>query len=305
MLRRTLLGALPLALAAPALAQNAPPRSLKLVMLGTGTPNAEPDRSGPALAIMKGEHSYLFDAGPGIVRRATAAVQRHQLAALQPPNLDIVFLTHLHSDHTVGLPDLMFTPWVLERTAPLRVFGPPGTARMTRLLQEAYSEDVHVRISGLEPANTTGWRALATEIPHAGLAFENSDVRIEAIPVRHGSWRHAYGYRVSDGQSTIVISGDTAPCPAIVEAARGVDVLVHEVYSARRVVTRPPEWQRYHAAFHTSTRELAEIAAAARPSLLVLTHKLGWGATDAELVQELRDFGYDGSVVLPADLDLI
>jgi ribonuclease BN (tRNA processing enzyme) len=305
LLRRTLLGALPLALTAPTLAQEGPPRSLRLVMLGTGTPNAEPDRSGPALAIVKGDHSYLFDAGPGIVRRAAAAVRRHHLAALQPPNLDIVFLTHLHSDHTVGLPDLIFTPWVLERTAPLRVFGPPGTSRMTRLLQEAYAEDVHVRVGGLEPANTTGWRAMPTEIPRAGLAFENLDVRVEAIPVRHGSWRHAYGYRVSDGQSTIVISGDTAPCPAIVEAARGADILVHEVYSARRVVTRPPEWQRYHAAFHTSTRELAEITAVARPDLLVLTHTLAWGATDAELVAELRDFGYDGSVVLAQDLDLI
>src|SRR5262249_23232710 len=150
------------------------------------------------------------------------AAQRHQLEALRPPHLDTVFLTHLHSDHTVGLPDLMLSPWVLDRTAPLRLFGPPGAARMARLLTEAYDEDIHMRLDGGEPSNKTGWRTHATDIRGPGLVLEENGVHVEAVPVLHGAWRHAYGYRISDGQTAIVISGDTGPrSPALVEAARG------------------------------------------------------------------------------------
>jgi ribonuclease BN (tRNA processing enzyme) len=129
-------------------------------------------------------------------------------------------------------------------------------------------------------------------------------VRVEAVPVLHGAWPHAYGYKVSDGTRSIVVSGDTRPCPAIVEAACNADVLVHEVYSTHRFATRPPEWQRYHAAFHTSTRELAAIANEARPGLLVLTHQLFWGATPEDLVAELREYGYAGPVASARDLDM-
>src|SRR5690348_10191309 len=107
-----------------------PPPATRVVVLGTGTPNADPDRSGPAVAIIVGNSSYLVDAGPGIVRRAAKAARDDSIAALRMPQLRRVFITHLHSDHTTGLPDLIFSPWVLERTAPLDVFGPPGTKRM-------------------------------------------------------------------------------------------------------------------------------------------------------------------------------
>lgn len=304
MKRRTLLSGLASLIGTSAAISQTPPHDMKLVMLGTGTPNATPERSGPALAITKGRRSYLFDAGPGVVRRAAAAAARYNLDALQPSHLDTVFLTHLHSDHTVGLPDLMLTPWVLERAAPLRVYGPEGTMRMTRLLQQAYAEDIKMRLYGGEPSNRTGWRTETTEIGAPGLVVQDDQVRIEAIRVRHGAWDRAYGYSVSDGARTIVISGDTAPCQAIVDAARGADILVHEVYSSRHFHERTPEWQRYHAAFHTSTQELADIARRARPLLLVLTHQLFWGATSEELIAELREYGYDGTVVSANDLDM-
>src|SRR5204863_7453244 len=127
-----------------------------VVLLGTGTPNADPDRSGPAVAIVVRGSVYLVDAGPGVVRRAEEA-RRRGVAALTQPNLKMVFLTHLHSDHTVGLPDLIFTPWVLDRTAPLEVFGPHGTRAMIAHLTAAFVEDVRVRLDGVQPQNKTGY----------------------------------------------------------------------------------------------------------------------------------------------------
>lgn len=274
--------------------------SASLVVLGTGTPNADPDRSGPALAVVVNGVAYLVDAGPGVVRRAAAA-QRDGVAALTPKRLDKVFITHLHSDHTVGLPDLIFTPWVLERTAPLSVYGPPGIAAMTRHLEQAYAEDVHVRIDGAEPANETGYRVAAHEVA-PGVVYRDSNVVVHAFSVPHGDWRVAYGYRFDGGGRSIVISGDTRASDAVVRVCNGCDVLVHEVYSAERFVTRPPEWQRYHAAAHTSTKELAALATRAHPRLLVLYHQLFWGTDDDGLVREIRAAGYPGDVVSARDL---
>jgi ribonuclease BN (tRNA processing enzyme) len=275
----------------------------KVVLLGTGTPNADPDRWGPAVAIVVGDEAYLVDAGVGVVRRAAAAARDQGLSPLQARNLRRVFITHLHSDHTLGLPDLMFSPWVLERPGPLDVYGPPGIAAMTRHLEEAWQEDIAMRRDGGEPKHPGTYQAVVHEIK-AGQVYQDAGVRVEAIAVAHGSWPAAFGYRFVTADRTIVVSGDTRPAPALVEACRGCDVLVHEVYSAERFKTRPPEWQAYHAAFHTSTVELAALANAAKPKLLVLYHQLFWGATDADLEREIRAAGYAGRIVSGRDLDV-
>jgi ribonuclease BN (tRNA processing enzyme) len=279
---------------------NPPPPGAFVVVLGTGTPNADPDRSGPSVAIVANGSPYLVDAGPGVVRRAAAA-ERAGVAALAPKRLDRVFITHLHSDHTVGLPDLIYTPWTLERTVPLAVYGPPGITQMTGHLQAAYTEDVRNRIDGAEPANTTGWAVQAHEVD-SGVVYRDSNVVVRAFAVPHGDWRHALGYRFEAGGRSIVVSGDTRASDAIVRACNGCDVLVHEVFSAERFKAREPEWQRYHAAAHTSTRELAELAARARPKLLVLYHQLYWGTDDDGLLREIRAAGYQGPVVSAKDL---
>jgi ribonuclease BN (tRNA processing enzyme) len=276
------------------------PTGTHALMLGTGTPNADPDRSGPAVAVIAGGHAYLVDAGPGIVRRAAAA-QRAGEAALAQPDLDILFLTHLHSDHTAGLSDLMLTPWVLDRARPLRVYGPPGTKAMLDHLQAAYSEDIRMRTEGLEQANDQGYRVEVHEI-EVGTVYEDDNVKVIAFAVPHGSWRYAFGYRFEASDRTIVVSGDTGPSDVFDSACNGCDVLIHEVYSSRRFLTRPARWQSYHSSFHTSTDELAAIATRARPALLVLYHQLYWGATDADLIAELRSAGYAGDVVSAHDL---
>ena len=289
----------------PAQPPTAPDPAPRVVILGTGTPNADPARSGPALAIVAGGRAYLVDAGPGVVRRAAAAAAEHGMAELEAPGLDILFITHLHSDHTVGLPDVILSPWVLDRPSPIHIFGPPGTADMAAHIEAAWRQDIHMRLFGLEPrdANRDAYRALVTETA-GGLVHEDENVRVTAIPVQHGSWPHALGYRFDADGTSIVISGDARPSESIVEACGGCDILVHEVYSAEAFRNRPTVWQRYHADSHTSTVELAEIAGRARPGLLVLYHQLYWGATDDDLLREVREAGYAGRVVSAADLDV-
>jgi ribonuclease BN (tRNA processing enzyme) len=279
-----------------------PPSEItQVVLLGTGTPNAEPDRWGPALAVVVNGTPYLVDAGAGVVRRASAAFARG-IEGLEVRRLGIVFLTHLHSDHTVGLPDLIYSPWVLEREAPLEVLGPPGTEAMAFHLAEAYKEDVAVRIQGLEPINPSGHVVEAKDV-QPGVVWEDENVKVTAFEVAHGDWAQAFGYRFETPDRVVVISGDTAPTEAVVEYCSGCDILVHEVYSQAGFDRRSPDWQRYHAASHTSAPELGRIASRAGARLVVLTHQLLWGATPDELLAEVQST-FDGPVAYGRDLDV-
>lgn len=273
----------------------------RIVLLGTGTPNADPDRSGPSVAIIAGGQPYLVDFGPGVVRRAAAA-RRAGIEALAVNKLNRAFVTHLHSDHTAGYADLIFTPWVLERKEPLEVYGPKGLKAMTDHLLKAYAEDIRVRLYGGEPSNKTGYRVNPHEVK-PGVIYRDQNVTVKAFPVPHGSWQQAFGYRFETPDRVIVISGDTGPGESIAENCRGCDVLIHEVYSQAGFLKRPPEWQQYHSRFHTSSMELARIASRARPGLLILYHQLWWGTTEEDLLREIKQ-GYDGRVVSGKDLEV-
>ena len=272
--------------------------------MGTGTPNADPNRAGPALAISVGDQSYIVDFGPGIVRQAAALSSNRggPFDSLNPKNLKVVFLTHLHSDHTTGYPDLILTPWVLERSDPLKVFGPKGIKNMTTKILEAYKADIDYRIDGLEPANESGWKVEAVEV-NEGIIYEDELIEVIAFKVNHGTWDNAYGYKFITEDKTIVVSGDTAPSKQLIEMSRGVDILVHEVYSQAGFNRRTEVWKKYHASHHTSTKELAEIANEAQPKLLVLTHILFWGSTEEEILEEVES-SYSGKVSLGQDLSI-
>jgi ribonuclease BN (tRNA processing enzyme) len=272
----------------------------QVVVLGTGNPNPDPERSGPAVAVVAGGTAYLVDAGVGVMRRAEQA-RRNGIAALAVDRIGTVFLTHLHSDHTIGLPDLIHTGWVAERSRPLALFGPPGTAALAEHLTQAWSADIANRTRQLQPHTPDGWRILAREI-REGIVYRDSSVSVRAIPVPHAGWEVALGFRFETADRVIVISGDTRPSDALADACNGCDVLIHEVYSTAGYATRPAEWQRYHAGAHTSTAELAALARRARPRLLVLYHQLYWGASDDDLIREIRAAGYDGPVVSARDL---
>jgi len=274
----------------------------QIVLLGTGTPIADPERSGSAVAIVVNGSSYLVDFGPGVVRRAVEAYQVHGIEALLPENLKRAFVTHLHSDHTAGYPDLILTPWVLDRDEPLEVYGPEGIREMTEHVLAAYTEDIHMRLFGLEEANRNGWKVNAYEI-RPGMIYQDENVTVEAFPVEHGSWPQAFGFKFICPDRTIVISGDTRPCRSLLEHAAGCDVLVHEVYCVQTFNERSPQWQAYHSYYHSSAYEVAEIASRIRPDLLVLYHQLFWGAPEGSILDEVRE-KYDGKVVSGCDLDI-
>ena len=285
-------------LTTPAAAQT-PADSTVVVLLGTGMPRPDPEASGPATAVVVGSRVYLFDAGPGVERRLAAA-------RLPINGVTALFLTHLHTDHTLGYPDLIFTSWVMGRRTALQAYGPPGLRRMTDHLLAAWSEDIAVRTSGLEREAPGGYRVSVHEI-RAGVVYDSAGVRVTAIDVQHGEWRYAFAYRVDTPDRSVVISGDTRPSDVLAAAARGVDVLVHEVYPEARLApeNRPggEDWPRYMRAFHTSDVELGRLAATAQPRLLILYHVVRMGGTDEEMLAGVRAGGFAGRVVIGRDLE--
>ena len=287
----------------------------KLVLLGTGTPNACPDASGPSSAVVVGDRAYLVDFGPGVVRQAAKAY-RNGIDALRPDRLVTAFCTHLHTDHTSGYPDLIFTPWVLERKEPLRLFGPKGIRDMTEHLLKAYKVDIDFRINGFEKANEVGYRVETQEI-NSGVIYRDDRVTVEAFPVSHGTLE-SYGFKFTTPDRVIVISGDTAPLEIVAEKAKGCDILLHEVEYTAGLAAREPKWQKYHREVHTLSVDLAEIAKKARPKLLVTYHRIyhmeiqdntvDVGAEMARrneaILEEIRNAGYEGPVVNGMDLDV-
>ena len=272
--------------------------SAVVITLGTGTPVPNPERAGPATAVVVGRRVLLFDAGAGVMRRLAAA-------GLPIDGVTAAFITHLHSDHTLGLPDLILTSWVMGRSTPMRLVGPPGLTRMTDHLTAAWGEDTLVRVTGLERGRPGGYRVETREV-QGGIVYDSGGITVTAIRVPHGEWEHAFAYRVDAARRSIVISGDTRPSDALERAASNVDVLVHEVYPETRIApeNRPGGelWPRYLREVHTSDVELGRMAGRARPRLLLLTHVLFMGASEQELVDGIRRGGFTGRVVVARDL---
>jgi ribonuclease Z len=270
----------------------------RVVLLGTGTPRPTPERAGPATAIVVGDRAYLVDFGPGVVRRAAAAAAKG-IPALEPTKLTVAFVTHLHSDHTAGYPDLLLSPWVLGRSAELNVYGPEGLEEMTRDVLHAWRRDIEIRTTGLEHRAPLAVRAHDVK---PGVVYKDDRVTVTAFLVAHGQWPEALGYRFDTPDRSIVLSGDTSPSDELVAQCHGCDVLLHEAYSPNAPKPAMENWDAYSAKYHTSTRELAEIATRAKPGLLILYHQSG-RAPDDQMMREVRR-GYAGKVVMGHDLDV-
>ena len=302
-------------LSCSSVAQNSPPSTAashtQIVLLGTGDPAADPDQSGPATAVVVNGTAYLVDFGAGVVRRAKSAVVDRGIKALEPTNLRVAFVTHLHSDHTVGYADLVLTPWVLGRRVPLEVYGPTGIKAMTEHLLEAYRVDFETRTNSETGSGgqTAEGHAVNVHEIQAGVVYKDGNITVTAFPTKHAM--ESFGYRFDTPDRSIVISGDTNPTQATIDACHGCDILIHEVRSLAGLAKRPPAFQRFASKYHTTTAQLAELASQAKPRLLILYHHgiairpdMNPNASSpAELLREISA-RYPGHVVMGRDLDV-
>ena len=301
-----------------------PTARTRVVLLGTGTPVPDPDRSGPATAIVVDDSAYLVDFGPGVVRRAELAALNRKIPAVEPGNLKVAFVTHLHSDHTAGYSDLILTGWTSGRKVPLEVYGPSGLQSMTEHILQAYRVDIETRTNPDGPMRDVGrfpegWKVHAHEIK-SGVIYKDEKVKVTAFATKHAM--ESYGYRFETPDRTIVISGDTNPVEATINACNGCDVLIHEAQPLELLAKMPESIQSFVAKYHTTTEQLAELANKAKPKLLVIYHTVSFppgiapprllppkSGADAlyaspEMLQKEIGSRYSGKFAIGKDLDV-
>jgi ribonuclease Z len=273
--------------------QRPAPKPPEVILLGTGFPRPDPERAGPATAVVVGDRVFVVDAGRGVTQRLWAS--GHPLKGLRA-----VFLTHLHSDHTSGLPDLFNTSWIFGRYEPLRLFGPPGTRELADAMLAFFAVDIPIRRDLTEMHPGAG-ATVDARVVEEGVAYADDDVKVTAFRVDHQPVKDAFGYRFEAGGRVIVISGDTKPSENLIKHAKGADVLVHEAYLPEHFdKVDTPERAARLKAYHTSAEEAGQVAAAAGVKLLVLTHLIPAGADQTFLERAARFF--KGRIVVGRDL---
>ena len=275
--------------------------TLRVTLLGTGNPRPSLERFGPSILVEAGDQRLLIDAGRGAATRLFQIGQAKLLSGI-----DEVFLTHLHSDHIVGLPDVWLTGWIFGRTRPLPILGPPGTERMLSGLKQAFEFDSAMRRSD-ERLPEEGIGVDAHDI-EPGVVYQHGKLKVTAFAVDHGSVKPAYGYRVDYGARSVAFSGDTRFSEELIERTRGVDVLVHEVVS--------PEVERQRAqvqdsarveriiAHHTTPEDAGRVFARVAPRLAVYSHIVPTPTRPRDLIPPTRTT-YTGPLEVGYDLMLI
>ena len=275
---------------------------MTVTLLGTGSPIPDPERYGPATLVQVAGQSLLFDAGRGVTTR---------LYQMKIPLREVtpVFVTHYHSDHINGLPDLWLSGWLgapwAKRTAPMRVIGPKGLVELTDNLAKAYAADIRIRMAD-EHYPLAGVTFAPEEFERDGVVYEKDGVKVTAFEVDHGdAIKPAYGYRVDYNGHSVLISGDTRMTESVIKYGSGVDLLIHEVCAARAEIT--DEQAKAVMAHHTMPKEAGIIFARARPKMAAFTHivlisRPNVPAPDiAEVISQTRQT-YDGPLVAGIDL---
>jgi len=266
---------------------------ITVTLLGTGTPQPIIERFGPSILVRAGGQSLLFDAGRG-------CLQRLRQINISYDKINALFITHLHSDHIVGLPDLWLTGWLLSRRkVPLNVFGPIGTADMIKYLQMAFVFDLKIREED-DKAAVEGSKLLVTEIQQ-GTIYDNNGVKVIAFEVDHYPVVPAFGYRIEFNGHSVVLSGDTRYSENLIKFAKGTDLLIHEVAIAPDTLSKSDS--RYNIlAHHTTPEQTARVFNAVRPKLAVYSHivKL-YGGTEQEILKRAK-VNYSGPIIMGEDL---
>ena len=275
--------------------------STKLFILGTGTPNPNPERMGSSYLVLANDEPYLFDYGTGVVRRIAAFSPSWggEYQALEVENLKYAFLTHIHSDHTLGLADLIITPWIMGRSEPLKIFGPKGAKYMHTNIIKAYQPDIDYRIYGTQPQNSTGYKVIFNELKDK-FVYQDENIKVTAFLNDHGDLQESYGFLIETTDKKILISGDTTMSKNLISYGENLDYLIHEIYSQKGFNNKTPDWQKYHQAHHTGPKDVAEIANLLQPKSLILSHILFWGSSEQEILDEVKTF-YSGKIIVAED----
>ena len=278
----------------------------KLIILGSGTPNPDPERYGSGYAVVVNDDAYIVDFGPGIVRRISAMSPTWggEFPSMELENINIAFLTHIHSDHSGALADLILTPWIMGRDEPLNLYGPEGLKAMSENITEAYIDDINYRLYGSQPANELGFTTNVTEISDDGTIFKDNNIEVIAFKNAHGDFKNSFGFLFITDDKRILFSGDTAVSNNLMKYGKNLDILVHEVFSSETFVNKTKDWQIYHQAHHTSSLDLGIIADELQPKKLVLSHILFWGASEESLLKDVRK-NFNGQAVIAKDLMVI
>jgi ribonuclease Z len=275
----------------------------KVTLLGTGVPIPSPDRFGPSTLVEAGDQKLLIDAGRG------ATIRLYQLN-VAIGRLDALLLTHFHSDHTSGIPDVWLTGWLTShfgtRTKPFRVIGPVGVSTLMENLKRAYALDVTIRIAD-EKLPPEGIAVTVDEFEQDGIAYEKNGVKVIAFEVDHGDViKPACGYRIEYAGRVAVISGDTRYSKNVIKYGAGADLLVHEVAAARPELMKERYIQRI-IAHHVTPHEAGRVFAQTKPKLAAYTHFVLLAnervppPTLEEVLAETRHT-YDGPLELGEDL---
>ncbi len=271
----------------------------KVTLLGTGCPPPVMNRFGPSILVEAGGGKFLFDAGRGALQRLAQLRVRWQ-------DVDGLFLTHLHSDHVVGFPDLWLTGWLVGagRSRPLHVWGPRGTRKMMSHLEQAYEYDIRIRLYD-DRASPDGVVILAEDIGE-GVVYEKGGVKITAFEVDHTPVKPAFGYRIDHAGRSVVLSGDTRVSDNLIRHAQGVDLLVHEVASPETFqrAGAPPERAKSVVAHHVTPEQAGEVFSRTKPKLAVYSHIVLPTATDEDLIPPTRKT-YSGPLEVGEDLMVI
>jgi ribonuclease Z len=270
---------------------------MRVTLLGTGCPQCDPDRFGPANLVRVAGKTFLVDCGSGATQRLVSAGSAGR-------ELDAVFLTHLHSDHLVDLYQLIVSSWHQGRDRPQRVFGPRGTRRFVEGTLALWRDELAQRIAHEKRPSTAALEVHVTEIAPGEVLCED-EVAVTAFPVDHFPVRDAFGFRFESGGRRVVFSGDTRRCPALVEAARGADLLVHECFIHREMQPRPgirsADGIASVASYHTLSDEVGKVATEAAVKLLALNHFVPTRFDKAALLAEVRR-DYAGPIIIGEDL---
>jgi len=293
---RTIAVALFAAAVVPAAAQV---NGIRVTLLGTGCPPPVMNRFGPSTLVEAGDQKLLFDAGRGALQRLTQIKVRWQ-------DVNGVFLTHLHSDHIVGFPDLWLTGWLIVpgRNVPLQVWGPLGTSKMISHLKQAFEYDISIRQVN-DRAAPDGVVLLVHDISE-GVIYNKGGVKVTAFEVDHAPVKPAFGYRIDYAGRSVVLSGDTRVSENLVRHSQGVDLLVHEVFVPETLQRAgvPPDRANKIVAYHTTPEEAGLVFARTKPRLAVYSHICLPTATDQDLLPPTRKT-YGGPLELGEDLMVI